>query len=87
MDKQRRHPQVVHPKELLKKEKSFNDKFAVWIATHVGSMYCFYLFNVIAFLSAKAAFETETKQFSNYNDFLSNIDMVPALIEINAGLR
>lgn len=52
------HPRVIHPKDLLKKEKTFNDKFAVWIATHVGSMYCFYLFNVIAFLSAKAAFQT-----------------------------
>ena len=58
MIKQKPHQQVVHPRELLKKEKSFNDKFAVWIATHVGSMYCFYLFNIIAFLSAKAAFET-----------------------------
>jgi hypothetical protein len=58
MDKVNRHPKVVHPKELLKKDKNFNDKFAIWIATHVGSMYCFYLFNVIAFLSAKAAFET-----------------------------
>jgi hypothetical protein len=58
MDKPESHPHVIHPRELLKKDKSFNDKFAVWIATHVGSMYCFYLFNVIAFLSAKAAFET-----------------------------
>ncbi len=58
MDKLKPHAHVIHPKDLLKKEKSFNDKFAVWIATHVGSMYCFYLFNVIAFLSAKAAFET-----------------------------
>ena len=58
MNQQKPHPQVTHPRELLKKDKSFNDKFAVWIATHVGSMYCFYLFNVIAFLSAKAAFET-----------------------------
>lgn len=53
---------VIHPKELLKKEESgfatFNRKFAVWIGTHVGSMYCFYLFNVLALLSAKAAFET-----------------------------
>jgi hypothetical protein len=58
MDKLKPHPRVVNPKDLLKKEKSFNDKFAVWIATHVGSMYCFYLFNLLAFLSAKAAFET-----------------------------
>lgn len=58
MDKLKPHPLVVNPKDLLKKEKSFNDKFAVWIATHVGSMYCFYLFNLLAFLSAKAAFET-----------------------------
>lgn len=53
---------VIHPKELLKKEESgfnlFNQKFAIWIGTHVGSMYCFYLFNVIALLSVKAAFET-----------------------------
>src|ERR1019366_1243763 len=33
-------------------------RLAVWIGTHVGSMYCFYLFNVIALLSAKAAFQT-----------------------------
>lgn len=52
------HPKVIHPKELRKKKESFNDKFALWIATHVGSMYCFYLFNVLAFLSAKAAFAT-----------------------------
>jgi hypothetical protein len=52
------HPKVIHPKDLHPKHESFNDKFALWIATHVGSMYCFYLFNVIAFLSAKAAFET-----------------------------
>ena len=58
MEKPKPHPHVVNPKDLLKKEKSFNDKFAVWIATHVGSMYAFYLFNVIALLSAKAAFET-----------------------------
>ena len=58
MDKLKSHPHVINPKDLLKKETSFNDAFAVWIATHVGSMYCFYLFNVIAFLSAKAAFET-----------------------------
>jgi MFS-type transporter involved in bile tolerance (Atg22 family) len=58
MDKLKPHPRVVNPKDLLKKEKSFSDKFAVWIATHVGSMYCFYLFNLLAFLSAKAAFET-----------------------------
>src|ERR1700688_3162145 len=58
MEKFKPHPKVINPKELLKREASFNDKFAVWIATHVGSMYCFYLFNVIALLSAKAAFET-----------------------------
>ena len=58
MNKSQSHPSVVHPKDLLKKDKSFNDRFAVWIATHVGSMYCFYLFNIIAFLSAKAALET-----------------------------
>jgi hypothetical protein len=52
------HPHVINPKDLIKRENNFNNKFAVWIATHVGSMYCFYLFNVIAFLSAKAAFET-----------------------------
>jgi hypothetical protein len=53
---------VIHPKELLKKEEgsfnSFNQRFAVWIGTHVGSMYCFYLFNVIAFLSFKSAIDT-----------------------------
>lgn len=58
MDRLKPHPRVINPKDLLKKEDSFNDKFAVWIATHVGSMYCFYLFNLLAFLSAKAAFET-----------------------------
>lgn len=53
---------VIHPKELVKKEEgrfnTFNQKFAVWIGTHVGSMYCFYLFNVIAFLSFKSAIDT-----------------------------
>lgn len=58
MDKLKPHPHVINPKDLLKKEKTFSDRFAVWIATHVGSMYCFYLFNLLAFLSAKAAFET-----------------------------
>jgi succinate dehydrogenase hydrophobic anchor subunit len=37
-------------------------RFNNWLAEHitkvVGTMYCFYLFNVIAFLSAKAAFDT-----------------------------
>jgi len=58
MDRQKPHPKVIHPKDLLKKDKSFNDKLAIWIGTHVGSMYCFYLFNVLAFLSFKAAIET-----------------------------
>lgn len=52
-----KHPKVQHPRELLP-AKGFNDRLAVWIGTHVGSMYCFYLFNVIALLSAKAAFGT-----------------------------
>jgi hypothetical protein len=55
------HPSVIHPSFLKKKEQGFNvfnDRFAVWIGTHVGSMYCFYLFNVVALLSAKAAFGT-----------------------------
>ncbi len=34
---------------------------------------------------AKAAFETETKTFGNYNDFLVNIQMVPSIKEINEG--
>jgi len=62
MDKLKSHPHVINPKNLLKEEEGnfnrFNQKFAVWIGTHVGSMYCFYLFNVIALLSVKAAFET-----------------------------
>jgi hypothetical protein len=58
MDKLKSHPHVINPKELVRRENNFNDKFAVWIATHVGSMYCFYLFNVIALLSAKSAFGT-----------------------------
>lgn len=58
MDKINKNVHVIHPKKFLKKEKNFNDKFAIWIGTHVGTMYCFYLFNVIAILSAKAAFAT-----------------------------
>jgi hypothetical protein len=58
MDKLKTHPNVINPKDLIKREDNFSNKFAVWIATHVGSMYCFYLFNLLAFLSAKAAFET-----------------------------
>jgi hypothetical protein len=62
MDKLQSHPYVKKPEDLIKRENgnfnNFNQKFAVWIGTHVGSMYCFYLFNVIALLSAKAAFET-----------------------------
>ncbi len=62
MDKQQSHPNVIHPSNLIQKKdgklNQFNNKFAVWIGTHVGSMYCFYLFNVIALLSAQAAFET-----------------------------
>jgi hypothetical protein len=58
MDKLKPHPHVVDPRSIFKREKNFNNKFAVWIATHVGSMYCFYIFNVIAFLSAKSAFAT-----------------------------
>lgn len=52
------HPHVRHPRELFIRKQGFNDKFAVWIGTHVGTMYCFYLFNVLALLSAKAAFST-----------------------------
>jgi hypothetical protein len=56
------HIQVVHPHELIAKPETgfamFNKKFAIWIGTHVGSMYCFYLFNIIALLSVRAAFET-----------------------------
>lgn len=58
MDKQKAHPHVINPQDLISKEQNFNDKLAVWIGTHVGSMYCFYLFNVIALLSAKSAFQT-----------------------------
>jgi len=62
MDNLKPNKNVIHPKDLLKKEETgfalFNQKFAVWIGTHVGSMYCFYLFNVIALLSVRAAFET-----------------------------
>ena len=58
MNKLKSHPHVINPKELTKKENNLNDKLAIWIATHVGSMYCFYLFNVIALLSAKSAFQT-----------------------------
>ncbi|HUC88149.1 MAG TPA: hypothetical protein VMR95_03300 [Candidatus Binatia bacterium] len=58
MDRLKPHPQVIHPKDLIKRKKSFNNTLAVWIGTHVGSMYCFYLFNVIAFLSFKSAIDT-----------------------------
>ncbi len=58
MNKLEPHPHVINPDTILKRENNFNNKFAVWIATHVGSMYCFYLFNLIAFLSAKSAFST-----------------------------
>ncbi|HUD81235.1 MAG TPA: hypothetical protein VMR08_01220 [Patescibacteria group bacterium] len=62
MEKPRPNKHVIHPKEFIKKEdgkfNNFNQKFAVWIGTHVGSMYCFYLFNVIAFLSFKSAIDT-----------------------------
>jgi hypothetical protein len=58
MDRLKPHPQVVHPKDIIKKKTGFNNKLAVWIGTHVGSMYCFYLFNVIAFLSVKSAIAT-----------------------------
>ena len=62
MDKLKSHPFVRRPRDLMKKEEGsfnkFNQNFATWIGTHVGSMYCFYLFNVIALLSVKAAFET-----------------------------
>jgi hypothetical protein len=58
MNDMKPHPKVIHPNKLLKHGKNFNDRFAIWIATHVGSMYCFYLFNILAFLSAKAAFQT-----------------------------
>ena len=34
---------------------------------------------------AKAAFESENKLSNNYNDFLSNINMSPAIVEINEG--
>ena len=54
-----RRPHIIHPKELLKKEENsfnaFNNKFAVWISTHVGSMYCAYLFAVIGVTGVVAA--------------------------------
>ena len=58
MNKLKSHPHVINPKELTKKDINLNDNLAIWIAIHVGSMYCFYLFNVIALLSAKSAFQT-----------------------------
>jgi len=58
MDRLKSHPHVINPRDLIKRENNFNDRLAVWISTHVGSMYCFYLFNVIALLSAKSAFQT-----------------------------
>ncbi len=38
--------------------KRFNEWLAIQITKYVGTMYTFYLFNVLAFLSVKSAFET-----------------------------
>ena len=41
--------------------------------------------NKISQYKAKAAFETETKLFKNYNDFLAGINMQPAIVLIDNG--
>ena len=51
-------PHVVRNANHVHKERQqqgnaytrFNRRFALWIATHVGSMNCFYIFNVIALI-------------------------------------
>ena len=43
---QKAHKFVVHPKTIAKPQ-GFNDRLAVWISSHVGSMYCAWLFGVI----------------------------------------
>jgi len=37
------HPQVIHPQELLKKEKTFNDRLAIFLGNSLGSMGFFYV--------------------------------------------
>jgi hypothetical protein len=56
------HSKVFHPEVLLnerKKDQSafadFNDKVAVYISNHVGTMYCAYLFAVIGVTGVVAA--------------------------------
>ena len=41
--------------------KNFNDKLAVYISDHVGSMYCAYLFAVIGIMAMVGAFTGNTK--------------------------
>lgn len=41
--------------------------------------------NKVSQYKAKAAFENETRLFNDYNDFLSNINMIPSIKEINDG--
>jgi hypothetical protein len=52
------HKAVVHPKHFLKKRTgiaAFNQKFAIYISNHVGSMYCAYIFAVIGITGVTAA--------------------------------
>ena len=41
--------------------KNFNDKLAVFIADHVGSMYCAYLFAIVGIMGVVGALTGNTK--------------------------
>lgn len=51
MSTQQKHPFVIHPKELLKKERTGISKFNFWLAVKitksVGTMWCAYAFILI----------------------------------------
>ena len=50
----KKHPVVQHRNTLLK-EPGLNDRIAVWISDHVGSMYCAYVFALIGTVGIVAA--------------------------------
>lgn len=58
MDDTKRNSHVIHPKELLKKERSgairFNTALALKITNSVGTMWTAYLFTILALISLPA---------------------------------
>lgn len=67
---QSKHPKVIHPKELLKKDRTFIEKFntkvALLVTKWVGTMLCAYLFCLLALSGLHAALRPGGIGFSNW---------------------